>query len=737
MRLFSKKFSEIIYKKGYDLILTSPYKDNDIIILININGDDISHEIFKFIYDPEESEIRYYRTIIKGQEFLTKLQLKVIVDLVLPGIRRNELIIISTYGEIWNAYLKNNELIIYEKIGKIWYDIQEEIMDFFDIYNSIDIVPYFNNNTMDFICLVIKENNKFILALNIDFFTNIKEKNSLIEFKDSIAFWNSNNNGLNLFSFNSNKKLTYIYFPSNKKNREIPFLIINLKEFDETPKEACIIDNTIYLLTSNELLIFYNFKKYKNIRSISLPFLPIISWFEPQYKRCKLINSKFQIFDFVLGPFISEKIDYVKINTKTIKNQIFQKKDNLKIKTIGTKHLAIIFTNSTFYLLVKKEHVSSLRTHDLILKRLENPIPDALQSLKKLEELKLFDLEQLKTATESLLPRRLLQIKRRKRRIFLKEEDLFIIQHAYYDLSFTEIGKELNRSPISIYTHLKNIFGTPSCNKHFNYDKDCNKCEQERFNWVNLSKNLINQKSYPLLKIEKEELTEFNFEEWIKKEKLRRLNKKLLFFKDFLSEELFDNIIKFIIDLDILKGRSINTIFEQCTQIFLDDYLGSFLNDARINDIISIPDILLELYFRIRKKINILQKIKPHYISNVNSKYSPLGDLNFFFKDILGLKKLYNEDICSKIIPHLYEFYRFLLNEKIKDGILASLIYLFLKDKEIRITQAKLCECFSITEVTLRKRVKEMDTLISNNREYQTIYKNIEKILSLTTPMIL
>jgi len=719
-KIYSKKFTETFFKSENDIILTSPYRNNNIIIFLSIKDDMTTSQIFKYIFDPLEPEIKFSCEVQKNQELESALKLKVPIKLLLPGRIKNELIIISKNGDIWSAFVKENSINLSKRLGRIDFgDTEEDSLDFFDLFDPIDIVAYFTKKTKDFACIVIKEQDRFYLLLNIELFSELEPENSIIEFEDSLALWNSTAENLDLFSFNKTLGLANISFPRNKINKELPLSITNLKKFEGIPKDICCINDALYVVTQEEFHIYPSFKKYRTLTSLSLPFFPELIWFEPQFKRCKVVCDGGNLSDFIISPTLSE------ISTKNVsvanKEKVYCY-ENSKIKCIGNKHFGVIYSGEQCYIWTKREHISTLKTHNITILELHNPVPDALKSLQRLKDLNLMDFDQMLSINEAGLPKSLLKLRRRRIRFFTKEDDLYIIKNAYFKLTYLEIARELKRGPISIYTHVKMIFGTPVCDSHNTFQKTCSKCSEARIIWEEECKETIKNIKYRKSSIEEDDLPEFDLEEYIWKDKKRRLRNKTSFFKSFLSPELYNQILDFIIGTDLLKGRSLNKIFEQSIQIFIEDHLRNCNNSGK-----SVKNSLLELYFGIKKDIKTLKLIYKPYKEKINSDYSPIGDLTFFFKDIMNLRKLYDEEICRKLRPYLIDFNKDLSRIGRKDGSIAGLLYLIYKQIGMGVTQSKLAKTFLITEVTLRTRISEVNNLLNrlNSSEY------IEKIANI------
>ena len=68
--------------------------------------------------------------------------------------------------------------------------------------------------------------------------------------------------------------------------------------------------------------------------------------------------------------------------------------------------------------------------------------------------------------------------------------------------------------------------------------------------------------------------------------------------------------------MNLLKGRSLNSIFEQCIQIFIDDYLRNIIIKGKI-----VPLHILELCSGIKKDMKILKEIFKPYRELINPKF--------------------------------------------------------------------------------------------------------------------
>ncbi len=714
MDIIARKFAESLFRTSCT-ILTSPYKNNNLFVILDLNDSGSFLEIYRYIYDTTEPEIRFFKKIELGQELKSAMGAKIKVDFILPGKNINELIVFCQKGNVWKALIRaGNQLTIRERIGKIVYEEnKEDYFSIFDLFNPLDMVAYFTKITKEFACLVIKENNSFYLALNNLLFSKVNIDNSIIEFEDSQAYWNSTANNLDIFSFNYNSGLSYIYFPKKRINQPIPLSIINLKKIEEKPIDVCCIEDSIYSLDTTGLKIFPNFKKYKLLNLIPFQVEFDIGWFEPQFEICKILCDE-GFFDLIITPTMDKiHLNKIKVEGKNITRYSFD--SEFIYKSLGNRQVSIISKQANCHALFKQEHVGSLKTHKVYLHEFRSPIPDVKESLRKLEELELIDMEALVIATRAKLPKALISLNKRRRRSYSKEEDLYIINNAYGVLTMVAIGKELKRSPMSIYQRIKTGFGTPTCENHSSFDRNCSKCNLRKDEWKLESIKLIENKIYPIVRTDKSDIDDVDIEIYLKQQKKSRFRRDTIYFRKILPSQLYEKIIDFIIDSNLTKGRSLRKLFEQSLLVFINDYLNN-LNIDRVD----MPFHLLELYFDIKPEFKWLKHVQEEYKKLINKDYHPLGDIKFLYKDALILQKIYIKEVYEQIIPKLNSLYALLRKETkqmLKEGFLAAIIYISLKNTSRRKTQEEISTLSDVTEVTLRTRINEISEYLNYDNE--------------------
>jgi len=104
-RIYSKRFTETFFNTENNLMLTSPYKSNNLVILLTSKEGEITTEIFKYIFDYTEPEIKFCISIQKNLEIQSSLRLNIPIEFLLTGRAKNELILVYHYN-ITNIFYK-------------------------------------------------------------------------------------------------------------------------------------------------------------------------------------------------------------------------------------------------------------------------------------------------------------------------------------------------------------------------------------------------------------------------------------------------------------------------------------------------------------------------------------------------------------------------------------------------------------------------------------------------------
>lgn len=723
----SKKIGRLLYDHGRQSLYTSPYVENNVALFLESNPEEPTFYIFRYVYDPSEPELSYVKTYKKGVSIKSLLGEEISLEILLPGRGKNELILVSDSGQVWQARIQKNNIKAIKKIGKLHSQIFESEEGFFLSFEIVDMVPYFTRQTKELAGLVVQEPKGFNILLNLEIFSEIDDE-YILDFEGSQAIWNSSLDNLDLFYYNDETGLACISFPVNKRNQPVPISIVNLKEVKSSPKDVCCIGKAAYIIGDKKLVVYPDFKRYAQNTTISLPKSLIFPWFEPQYETCKFFDKEnpqmFSIFSSLTRQVRVKKLDWTGIPKSKFK--IFPE---TYVKTLGNKQAGFILANSRNYLWFKAEHIDHLHTHNLKIQILEKPIPDALESLRKLQSMG-DDFSVLKGITESGIPSALLHERSMSlKRYYSKEEDQYIISHAYNDMNFKEIAVELKRYPTSLYLHTKNRFGTPICDKHSRFHKSCPDCNLLCEEWRKQQMEYIEQISYPEPKSHKEELDNFDSLKFIKRRKQKEIENRTKEYRSLLPGEIYRNIINFMVESDQLKGRSIKVIFEQCLHIFLSTYLNTI--DIRKE---RIAKSILELFFEIQPSTQILYPLVKEYKGYSGKSFQPLHSAKLFFlKALLQLTNLYEEDACFTTVPLLLDFYHSILNVlgTVKDGFLAALLYLSKIPIPKHRSQTELAKTFCITEVTLRSRAAEireniqLEKFISQLKNHLILFRSI------------
>lgn len=80
---------------------------------------------------------------------------------------------------------------------------------------------------------------------------------------------------------------------------------------------------------------------------------------------------------------------------------------------------------------------------------------------------------------------------------YSKDDDLFIINHAYLDMTISEIARYLQKHVVSIYQHMLRFFEKAMpCQNHKLFQMNCNECMENWKLWHNNAIEIINSSNY-------------------------------------------------------------------------------------------------------------------------------------------------------------------------------------------------------------------------------------------------
>jgi len=302
---------------------------------------------------------------------------------------------------------------------------------------------------------------------------------------------------------------------------------------------------------------------------------------------------------------------------------------------------------------------------------------------------------------------------------YTKEIDEFIISHAYNDMSFSEIEHHFNFKLNAIATHINVAFGgSPRCDQHTQYDSACSNCQLNIIQWRKKNRSYINTKiyqNYDQKLVQSIQLLQKHKE----KNRKKSLINRTIQYKDIISEEIYDKVIDFMCNYDIMKGRKIEDVFSQVSMLYIYTYLHDY------NFLAEIPFNLLQYVFSIKKNFTILAKLHTIFVKN-NIHYKKISSyLLFTIKDIMRLQYIFEDTEIKTIFKALYKF-NIKSHISIQESNCAVLFYLYLKNHHSKITQNKLSQIFNITTSTLRNRVK----LITHKHQHymKIFFKDIQNI---------
>ena len=325
------------------------------------------------------------------------------------------------------------------------------------------------------------------------------------------------------------------------------------------------------------------------------------------------------------------------------------------------------------------------------------------------EQIEIWRQEALKSADD------LDYVSAKQRNLYTKEEDLFVIEHAYKDLSFPQISSQLERSKNSAYQRCVAQFGSPTCEEHSQFEKLCEKCNANLKVWeVEARKKIeeIHEEKDPVLT-----------------KKQKQVYGILSNYGDVVEhEEIMADLFEFLSDFDY-KGRSMENVIPQILKLYLNDYLESY--DFRK----GICFDLIELFVSIKSDMSLQYDLLEIYKEKFNPDYNQLKDYVYFLlKDLCNLRNLYSTEAVEKLFPlcgliykKIYHFYN-----QAKEGYLPALLYEYAKrTKGVHYIQTYLASLFDTTEVSLRHRIREISKMPKLDKEKTRLFK----ILDTLTPL--
>ena len=312
------------------------------------------------------------------------------------------------------------------------------------------------------------------------------------------------------------------------------------------------------------------------------------------------------------------------------------------------------------------------------------------------------------------------------KKYFDKKIDKYILEHLYVDKKFSDIAEEFNINETSVFIHVKDNFGLPRCQEHKSYNQECSECIQILTIWKESGYKIIESKVYRKPTIDHEIIISSNkiLREFRLSVYKRTLRLGFLFLLDIqknieIPEDCFEEVFRIFSSCNkenLLKGRGIKDfvaasvilVFQIKKRPIPIDY---FVKTLKINK------------KRLYKSIKLIRNEILPKLDLIVSNYDPKFYLDNFVKNLnLSNNVRDNAERILEIAKHKSS------NIQGKDprGFAAGAIYIASNILGEKKTQKEICNISHISEVTLRKRAKELQLCID-----MIVPQKIKKINSL------
>lgn len=665
----------------------------------------MSFGIYKYIFDPIEPELKYITHIDQNSFIKTAMTEEIILRFILPGNKKNEIIIITKEFNIWSCLIDSKSTLC--SFRRLIYNLkllnnEKDLEDIF--YNTIpnNAFPYFINDRL--IGLVIFIENECVFIFNRN---EVQTDNIFIfSYDNEYISEDLGNLYINLFSIESG--ISVISTSEKIFRNEFPF---NIKKFEqkEIPIDICVRNNCLFIFEPNQILKYPGFNKIKGKRTCKIEEKILLAWSDSLNSTENLLVEKNNQCLFKNAILTTTEND-INLNDLTISNyseiKLKLDKDILKITKLANKNLNIIYNKKTLLFWTNLSFFGKLKPNksEILIKVYDFERYDALESLNIMQDSG-FDLKSIAEIFDKALPQAFKSRIRTERKSYTKEEDLFILEHIYEDLTINQIAEKINHSRSSIYARFMNDYGTPSCDDHYQFEQSCIQCQESLKEWKEEVKQNILHKEYRIRKFADIELCEL----YSRKERLIRL--QTLHLRTKISPEIYDNTIKFLAQIDC-SGKSFKKLFLQCLRLIL----GKKIEEIGLTNVE--PSNLVSIFCEIKPDFKYIRDLREHY-KNI------IGKEPYFFKNqeliyltsINSISKVFDKSIVNLIKPLLIDILKNATNPKI--GTIPAALYVFFRKQ---FTQNEIATIFNITEVTLRSEIKR----ITENPRLFKILENYE-----------
>ena len=704
--IISKKFVDSVFDTKEFLCYISPYSLNNIIIVPTKSEEKTKFEIYKYIFDPLEPELKFVLTLESNEIIRTTLMIDLKIFFIFPGRVKNEIFILTQDLEIWrsvidlNKQLKNCELII-----KIQNSSQLKYIN--ELLNELtpdNIFLYFSNQKIIGIVIILGNECVFFLEKVLD------EDEDIYTFTFEKFFLSEDNGNLYIILYSEKNGVSVINTTEKLARSQFPF---HIKKFDQFnyPLDINIKNQCLYILQKKRLLKFPYLNKKKGSKKCEFSSNIIATWFNPT-------NSIQYIITREENQYSLKHVILTSAGIKFILRHNDEYDDILPLLKLSDNNFRIVkLKNAYFGFLYNESQIVSWSNIRLVPRTAYDGLSlkfkfhyreehNALNSLRKLQGSG-YDLNGIVKMFEDALPVGLKSRRSIRKKSYTCEDDLFILEHIYKDMTISQISESINHPRNSVSARFMNSYGTPSCDEHYQFKFMCIQCQQSLVKWKSEVREKIISKEYNV-RVFTDMESDLSYSR-----KERYIRNQTLELRSKLTPEIYDGIVKFLSQIDC-SGRSFQKLFVQCLRLFI----GKYIEEIGFQNIK--PSQLLSLFCDIKPDFKRLRYLRGEFMKVTGKNPFRLsGNEILFLHAVNSFSKIYNkstEEFNNLFLDTLKLF------KHPKVGTIPALIYTIFNKT---FTQKEVSEAFGITEVTLRKEVRN----IKDSKEYLDLIQIHKKLI--------
>ncbi|MFW9878369.1 MAG: hypothetical protein ACFFG0_35250, partial [Candidatus Thorarchaeota archaeon] len=702
----NSKLDHVIEEDNFEYISTSIFISN-LLFIVKIKK---TQEFLIFKIIEKSSYVIEYLGILNQAE-LEKFNLNDIYY-VTPGKCEYELICLNSNGEIFSISIKINEnnILTIEKSNSLLninsslnHELSSDIIDFKPIYskNVLKGVVFIEN-------FIEIDENLWLFYKKPD--NNILTFSTIVE--NELFIYNDFREVCHLFFLQDNQ-VWYLQFENFSEDKIDNFAdILSLDESYPVIHDIFFYRNYIYIRTEDFLYKFHSeYLILDKKERVDKPLFVKQSFKSPHI----LIGKKGELFirnDPEAEPYtpIFINSDYDEIDLQYENSPKFIsifKSDLIIIKTKKELIFASLFFDKRLTYIIKKKELTRFNFFEELAKKpkeFRERIESQLSFLRKSVEIEIDAIE-----SKQFRPPRIIQF-------FTKEDDVELINNLYNTKTYDNFAKEWNRNPTGIYFHVKRTFDIPRCNIHPKVDKTCNNCQERINEW-----RIAGLKKIETIKYRESSQTEIfsglekdYYTAFIKKKYLNRLQKTFEFY-EYIPKELWNKTIDYIIPLSMV-GHS----FEFVLTFGLHEVLEHYYNNVNYDSVGKDP--MFQYFLIVDKEFH--KYWKPNRIAKFMKKHQSYLKSVELTDRILRSQQLFFSFIYTKVKQDFQPFIR-LVTEKLSPllknsltlssqpmntvvaGLFGKLSNYFPTQFNRKFTQSEISSELQITEVTLRKAIKD------------------------------